>query len=64
MCVCVCVCVCWRTVAGRSIRHVGDYACIVLFDQRYAQARIQCKLPAWIARRLTTPSTWHEATSN
>ncbi|CAO3701534.1 unnamed protein product [Rhizopus stolonifer] len=33
---------------GRAIRHKGDYATIVLLDQRYATDRIQKKLPKWI----------------
>lgn len=33
---------------GRAIRHKGDYATIVLLDQRYATDRIRKKLPKWI----------------
>lgn len=43
--------VCMRAVnqaIGRAIRHKGDWASILLFDARYAQQRVQTKLPAWI----------------
>lgn len=39
---------------GRSIRHRGDYASIVLLDERYSQARVRSKLPGWIADSLVT----------
>ena len=37
---------------GRAIRHRGDYATILLLDQRYGSARIQGSLPGWISNRL------------
>jgi chromosome transmission fidelity protein 1 len=38
---------------GRSIRHIGDYATIILVDQRYrSKPSIQAKLPQWIRNRL------------
>ena len=37
---------------GRAIRHRGDYATILLLDQRYGSARIQRSLPGWISNRL------------
>lgn len=43
--------VCMRAVnqaIGRVIRHKNDWASILLLDVRYAQARVQVKLPAWI----------------
>ncbi|KAJ5118549.1 hypothetical protein N7526_010186 [Penicillium atrosanguineum] len=42
---------CMRAVnqcIGRAIRHVNDYAAIVMIDRRYDSARIQGKLPGWI----------------
>lgn len=42
---------CMRAVnqsVGRAIRHINDYAVIVLIDRRYATNRIQAKLPGWI----------------
>ena len=38
--------------SGRAIRHRGDYATILLLDQRYGSARIQRNLPGWISNRL------------
>lgn len=49
---------CMRAVnqsIGRAIRHINDYACILLVDERYAQPRIQSKLPPWIRDRTTIP---------
>ncbi|KAK9860993.1 DnaQ exonuclease/DinG helicase [Penicillium brevicompactum] len=42
---------CMRAVnqcIGRAIRHVNDYAAIIMIDRRYESARIQGKLPGWI----------------
>lgn len=33
---------------GRAVRHIDDYATILLLDERYGQDRIQEKLPEWI----------------
>lgn len=47
--------VCMRAVnqaIGRAIRHKGDWASILLFDARYAQERVQTKLPGWIKASL------------
>lgn len=38
---------------GRAIRHVGDYAAVLLLDERYGapgNAGVRAKLPAWIAQ--------------
>ncbi|XP_030379830.1 ATP-dependent DNA helicase DDX11 [Scaptodrosophila lebanonensis] len=37
---------------GRSVRHIRDFACVYLLDERYGNARIQQKLPAWISRHI------------
>ncbi|KAJ7323127.1 DEAD H (Asp-Glu-Ala-Asp His) box helicase 11 [Desmophyllum pertusum] len=37
---------------GRAIRHRGDYATILLLDQRYGSAKIRKSLPGWISNRL------------
>ncbi|KAJ5692097.1 hypothetical protein N7462_001520 [Penicillium macrosclerotiorum] len=42
---------CMRAVnqcIGRAIRHVNDYAAIIMVDRRYDTPRIQGKLPGWI----------------
>jgi len=38
---------------GRAIRHIGDYASIVLLDQRYGTPRVSTALPRWIRGSLT-----------
>ena len=47
---------CMRAVnqsIGRAIRHVNDYAAVLLVDQRYtSDAAVRAKLPRWM-----TPST-------
>lgn len=47
---------------GRAIRHIDDYACILLLDQRYSGlhgqgASVVTKLPEWIIKSLDTSST-------
>lgn len=48
---------CMRAVnqsIGRAIRHVGDYAAILLVDERYATKRsIHAKIPAWISSQIS-----------
>ena len=42
---------CMRAVnqsIGRSVRHAGDYACVVLVDERYGRASVQAGLPGWV----------------
>ncbi|KAJ5152871.1 uncharacterized protein N7482_009349 [Penicillium canariense] len=48
---------CMRAVnqcIGRAIRHVNDYAAIVMVDRRYETPRIQGKLPGWIQGSLVS----------
>lgn len=46
---------------GRSIRHIGDYATILLVDSRYNKPSIQGKLPEWIRKRLMPTSAFGES---
>lgn len=51
---------CMRAVnqcIGRAIRHVNDYAAIVMIDRRYETPRIQSKLPGWIRGSLVSAAT-------
>lgn len=51
---------CMRAVnqcIGRAIRHVNDYAAIVMIDRRYESSRIQGKLPSWIRGSLVSESS-------
>ncbi|XP_023304676.2 ATP-dependent DNA helicase DDX11 [Lucilia cuprina] len=43
---------------GRSVRHICDYACVYLLDERYARENIQRKLPQWISRHLKVATTY------
>lgn len=52
--------VCMRSVnqaIGRAIRHKNDWASILLFDARYADPRIQAKLPGWIRESTDSKAT-------
>ena len=47
---------------GRAIRHIKDYAVIILMDKRYAQTRIRNKLPGWIRNAgITDPPSFGQA---
>lgn len=43
---------------GRSIRHINDYASVILLDERYKSERIRNKLPGWISAHLQTPNNY------
>lgn len=43
---------------GRAIRHINDYATVLLIDERYQQERIKEKLPNWIQMALRTPNNF------
>lgn len=43
---------------GRSVRHIRDYACVYLLDERYARENIRKKLPQWISRHLQIAATY------
>ena len=42
---------CARGGAGRAIRHAGDYAVMLLLDERYGRASVPARLPTWIGSR-------------
>jgi chromosome transmission fidelity protein 1 len=43
---------------GRAIRHKGDFATIVLADQRFAKPAVRSRLPAWIAGQVVDPGSF------
>jgi chromosome transmission fidelity protein 1 len=45
---------------GRSIRHIHDYAAIVLLDGRYSQSRVIQLLPSWLASEVRPCATFHD----
>ncbi|XP_059621141.1 ATP-dependent DNA helicase DDX11 [Phlebotomus argentipes] len=48
---------------GRAVRHINDYASVILLDERYAQERTSQKLPGWIRRSLKEASNFGMAQS-
>ncbi|CAM9905430.1 unnamed protein product, partial [Ectocarpus sp. 12 AP-2014] len=53
--------ICMRAVnqsIGRSIRHAGDYASILLVDERYKDDQVVRLLPGWIAERVVKPANF------
>ncbi|CAM9137770.1 unnamed protein product [Scytosiphon promiscuus] len=53
--------ICMRAVnqsIGRSIRHAGDYASILLVDERYRGEQVVRLLPRWIAERVVKPANF------
>lgn len=43
---------------GRAIRHINDYASVLLIDERYCSTHIQQKLPEWIRKSIKCPSNF------
>ncbi|KAL8280650.1 hypothetical protein RQP46_006973 [Phenoliferia psychrophenolica] len=43
---------------GRAIRHQGDWAAIILLDQRYTQPAKQAQLPGWLGSNVQSPSSF------
>ena len=43
---------------GRAIRHINDYAAILLVDGRYKRKGIRDKLPKWMVTELHVPDTY------
>lgn len=46
---------------GRAIRHIGDYATVVLLDSRYHKQNIVQKLPDWIKSNLISATAYGKA---
>lgn len=46
---------------GRAIRHINDYATVLLIDERYQQERIKRKLPNWIQTSLRSTNNFGAA---
>jgi chromosome transmission fidelity protein 1 len=47
---------------GRAIRHQGDYASILLVDQRYStNSRVRDRLPGWIRERVIAPPNFGQS---
>jgi chromosome transmission fidelity protein 1 len=54
---------CMRSVnqsIGRCIRHINDYATVVLLDERYQQQSISSKLPGWMQPSLLPATNFGE----
>lgn len=54
---------CWKLInqcIGRSVRHINDYACVFLLDDRYQRPELRTKLPQWISRHLQLASKFEE----
>lgn len=45
-------------ISGRAVRHINDYASVILLDERYASERTSKKLPGWIRRSLKEASNF------
>jgi chromosome transmission fidelity protein 1 len=45
---------------GRAVRHKGDWACIVLVDQRWEGQRVRGKLAGWIGGSVSGGSGFGE----
>ena len=52
---------CPNPFSGRAIRHIGDYATIVLADARFAKPSVGRRLPKWIGGQLKVSHSFGEA---
>lgn len=43
---------------GRAVRHINDYASILLLDERYSRENVMNKLPKWITASLKIPVSY------
>ena len=58
---------CMRSVnqaIGRSIRHRGDFACVVLLDERYSKEAIASQLSSWLQPFVRRRLDWHQTIDN
>ena len=46
---------------GRAIRHIGDYAMILMVDGRFAKPAVRRRLPKWISDHVRAPESFDEA---
>ncbi|KAL7676826.1 hypothetical protein ACOME3_003076 [Neoechinorhynchus agilis] len=50
-----CEIVCWKSInqaIGRAVRHIKDYAAIVLLDERYTNVKtVSSQLPQWMVSK-------------
>ena len=46
---------------GRAIRHISDYATVVLADARFGSGRVRNRLPKWIGTNLRAAKCFDEA---
>jgi len=49
---------------GRSIRHINDYAVILLIDFRYGEAKYISQIPKWIQKSIKTSGSILEEITN
>lgn len=49
---------------GRAVRHINDYASVILLDTRYTQDKIIKKLPPWISKQLICSTTYGQVHSS
>lgn len=43
---------------GRAVRHINDYASILLLDERYSKESVISKLPKWITASMKIPVSY------
>ncbi|XP_052755943.1 ATP-dependent DNA helicase DDX11 isoform X2 [Galleria mellonella] len=49
---------------GRAVRHINDYACVLLLDERYSRPQTVSALPSFVQRSLITDSAFGSTISN
>ena len=46
---------------GRAIRHAGDYAVMLLLDERYCRPGVRARLPTWIGDQFASAASAADA---